>query len=47
MTALIDAMKPASAPAEIAVVVSNRPEAAGLVRARNADIPTAIVDHKP
>jgi phosphoribosylglycinamide formyltransferase-1 len=47
MTALIDAMKAASAPAEIVVVISNRPDAAGLVRARNADIPTAIVDHKP
>ncbi|MGD9846046.1 MAG: phosphoribosylglycinamide formyltransferase [Variibacter sp.] len=47
MTALIDATKAASAPAEIAAVISNRPDAAGLVRARNADIPTAIIDHKP
>ncbi len=47
MTALIDAMKAASAPAEITAVISNRPDAAGLVRARNADIPTAIIDHKP
>lgn len=47
MGALIDAMKPASAPAEIVAVISNRPDAAGLVRARNADVATAIVDHKP
>jgi phosphoribosylglycinamide formyltransferase-1 len=47
MTALVDAMKAASAPAEIVVVISNRPDAAGLVHARNADVPTAIVDHKP
>jgi phosphoribosylglycinamide formyltransferase-1 len=47
MSALIAAMKPSSAPAEIAVVISNRPDAAGLVRARNADVATAIVDHKP
>jgi phosphoribosylglycinamide formyltransferase 1 len=47
MAALIDAAKQADYPAEIVLVLSNRPEAAGLVRARDADIPTAIVDHKP
>src|SRR5271163_2342413 len=32
-------------PAEIAVVVSNRPDAPGLARARAAGIATAVVDH--
>ena len=47
MAALIDAAKAQSFPAEIALVLSNRPDAAGLVRARDHGIPTAIVDHKP
>jgi phosphoribosylglycinamide formyltransferase-1 len=46
MAALIDAAKAKDYPAEIALVVSNRPEAPGLARARDAGIPTAIVDHK-
>jgi phosphoribosylglycinamide formyltransferase 1 len=33
-------------PAEIALVISNRPEAAGLARARDAGIGTTVVDHK-
>ncbi|HZC56661.1 MAG TPA: phosphoribosylglycinamide formyltransferase [Xanthobacteraceae bacterium] len=45
MTALIEAAKAQDYPAEIAVVVSNRPEALGLVRARDAGIATAIIDH--
>jgi phosphoribosylglycinamide formyltransferase-1 len=47
MAALIAAAKPSSFPAEIALVISNQAEARGLVLAREADIPTAIVDHKP
>jgi len=47
MAALIEAARPRSFPAEIAVVISNRPDAAGLVRARDSDVPTAIIDHKP
>ena len=47
MTALIDAAKADDYPAAIVLVVSNRPEAAGLVRAREAGITTAIVDHQP
>ncbi|MDR3419680.1 MAG: phosphoribosylglycinamide formyltransferase [Xanthobacteraceae bacterium] len=45
MTALIEAAKAKDYPAEIVLVVSNRPEALGLARARDAGINTAIVDH--
>jgi len=45
MTALIDAAKAADYPAEIALVLSNRPQAAGLARAREDGIPTSVVDH--
>lgn len=47
MIALIEAAKAADYPAEIAVVVSNDPQAKGLDYARSAGIPTAVVDHKP
>ncbi len=47
MAALIEAAKERSYPAEIALVVSNRPEAAGLARAEAQAIPTAVVDHRP
>jgi phosphoribosylglycinamide formyltransferase 1 len=47
MTALIDAAKAKDYPAEIVLVVSNRPEAPGLARARSAGIATAIIDHRP
>jgi phosphoribosylglycinamide formyltransferase-1 len=47
MAALIDAAKQDGYPATIVLVISNNPEAAGLVRAREAAVPTAIVDHKP
>jgi phosphoribosylglycinamide formyltransferase 1 len=45
MTALIEGAKAKDYPAEIALVVSNRPDAAGLHRARAAGIPTAVIDH--
>jgi phosphoribosylglycinamide formyltransferase-1 len=47
MMALIEAAKANDYPAEIALVVSNRPEAPGLVRAREEGVATAIVDHTP
>jgi phosphoribosylglycinamide formyltransferase 1 len=45
MTALIEAAKAKDYPAEITLVVSNRPDAAGLKRARSSGIPTAVIDH--
>jgi phosphoribosylglycinamide formyltransferase 1 len=46
MVALIDAAKADDYPAEIVLVVSNRPDAAGLVLAHQAGIETVIVDHR-
>jgi phosphoribosylglycinamide formyltransferase 1 len=46
MTSLIEAAKERSHPPEIALVVSNRPEAPGLARAEADAIPTAVVDHR-
>jgi phosphoribosylglycinamide formyltransferase-1 len=45
MTALIEAAKAKDYPAEIVVVLSNRPDAAGLIRAQQAGIATALIDH--
>jgi phosphoribosylglycinamide formyltransferase-1 len=45
MAALVAAAKAPASPAEVALVLSNRPDAAGLVTARQEGIPTAIVDH--
>jgi phosphoribosylglycinamide formyltransferase-1 len=47
MVALIEAAKDTNFPAEIVLVVSNEPTAEGLKRARDADIATATVDHRP
>ena len=47
MTALIAAAKRADYPAEIALVLSNHPDAAALGRARDSGITTAVVDHAP
>jgi phosphoribosylglycinamide formyltransferase-1 len=46
MVALIAAAKAPDYPAEIALVISNRPDAAGLAHAQAEKIPTAVVDHK-
>ena len=47
MTALIEAAKVEGFPAEIAVVISNRAEAAGLVLASAEGIPTVTIESKP
>ena len=45
MAALIEAAKDRSFPAEIVLVLSNRPDAAGLSIARAAGVATVVVDH--
>ena len=45
MMALIEAAKDPAYPAEIVLVLSNRPDAAGLARAQAEGIATAVVDH--
>ncbi|MCM2343963.1 MAG: phosphoribosylglycinamide formyltransferase [Alphaproteobacteria bacterium] len=46
MESLLRACAAPDFPAEVAVVVANRPDAAGLAKARDYGIPTDIVDHK-
>ncbi len=46
LQALIKACEAHDFPAEIVVVVSNTPDAQGLERARRADIPCVVVDHR-
>ncbi|MEX1032073.1 MAG: phosphoribosylglycinamide formyltransferase [Cellvibrionaceae bacterium] len=45
LQALIDAQQRGELSADIAVVVSNRPEVMGLRRAQQAGIPTQVIDH--
>jgi phosphoribosylglycinamide formyltransferase 1 len=46
LQAIIDAIEDGRVPAEIRVVVSNRPNAKALERAERHEIPTEVVDHK-
>ncbi|MGA8950169.1 MAG: phosphoribosylglycinamide formyltransferase, partial [Xanthobacteraceae bacterium] len=46
MMALVEAAKAKDYPAEIVLVMSNRPEAAGLAYARETGIATAVIDHR-
>lgn len=46
MSALIDAVATGRLPAEVSLVISNRADAAGLNRAAEAGIPTAVVSHR-
>jgi phosphoribosylglycinamide formyltransferase-1 len=46
MVSLIEAASHAGFPAEIALVLSNRPDAEGLTRARESGIATLAIDHK-
>jgi phosphoribosylglycinamide formyltransferase 1 len=47
MAALIEAAQAPGYPAEIALVVSNRPDAGGLALARAAGVTSVVLDHKP
>lgn len=47
MMALVEAAKAANFPAEIAVVISNKADAAGLARAGAAGIETLVIESKP
>ena len=47
MAALIEAARAPDYPAEIALVLSNRPDAQGIARAMAAGVPTVVVDHRP
>lgn len=46
MKALVEASRDPAYPAEIALVLSNRPSAAGLAFAAGIGIPTNVIDHK-
>ncbi len=46
MEALIKSCAQADFPAEIAVVIANRPDAGGIEKAKAAGLATAIIDHK-
>ena len=46
MVALVQAARATDFPAEIVLVLSNRPESAGLERAKALGIPVAAVDHR-
>ena len=45
MSALLDACRQSDYPCRVAVVVSNRPDAAGLDIARQAGVPAHVIDH--
>jgi phosphoribosylglycinamide formyltransferase-1 len=47
LQAIIDAIEAKRLDAKIEVVLSNKADAYGLVRAKNHGIPTAVLDHKP
>lgn len=46
LQAILDACASGKLPAEVTLVLSNRADAYGLVRAQQADIPTAVLSHK-
>ena len=46
MVAIADAVKNENMEADVAAVICNRPEAAGLQKARDRDLPVVVLDHK-
>ena len=47
MAALVDAASQPDAPFEVALVLSNKPDAGGLAVAAAKGVPTATIDHRP
>ena len=47
MQALVRACRAERWPAQVAAVISNRPQAAGLALAQEMSVPTEVVDHQP
>ena len=47
LAALLAAARDPAYPAEIALVLSNRPDAAGLAHAAAAGVPTRVISHRP
>lgn len=46
LQAMIDAQRQGALPVEFSVVLSNKADAQGLQRAKDADIPTLVINHK-
>ncbi|MEE8625459.1 MAG: phosphoribosylglycinamide formyltransferase [Acidiferrobacterales bacterium] len=46
LQSIIDEMRAGRLPIELRAVISNNPDAHGLVRAQAADIPTCVLDHR-
>lgn len=46
LQAILDACAEGSLPAEVALVISNRPDAGGIARARQAGVAVEVLDHK-
>ncbi len=47
MVALVEAMQAGRISASPAIVISNKPDAAGLAKAEALGVPTAVIDHRP
>jgi formyltetrahydrofolate-dependent phosphoribosylglycinamide formyltransferase len=47
MQALVEAARDPAYPAEIALVISHNPDSGGLAWAREAQVPTRLIDHRP
>ncbi|MDF1589570.1 MAG: phosphoribosylglycinamide formyltransferase [Gammaproteobacteria bacterium] len=45
MMSIVEAVKNGTLPVTVSAVISNRPDAAGLIYAQNAGINTAVIDH--
>lgn len=46
MASIVDAINAGQLPVTIAAVISNRPDATGIQFAKQANIPTVVIDHK-